>query len=85
MVLPIAAVLLVYAVSLPTEVDPLIPALQNDLLVTLHIGFAVLTYSAAAVSFGAAVLYLLYSSLSKTDHAHSLARANGRYWLQGRD
>ena len=65
MILPIAAVLLVYAVSLPTEIEPLIPALQNHLLLTLHIGFAILAYGAAAVSFGAAVFYLIYPGLSR--------------------
>ena len=85
MALSIAAVLLVYAVSLPTEVEPLILALQNHLLIILHIGFAVLAHDAAAASFGAAALHLLYPSLSKTDQAHALARAKGRYWLQGRD
>lgn len=59
-VLPITAVLLIYAMSLDTGVRPLIPALQNNLLLTLHVGFAILAYGAACVSFGAAVLYLLH-------------------------
>ena len=58
-VLPVAAVMLVYALSLDTGIRPLIPALQNGLLLTLHVGFAVIAYGAACVSFGAAVLYLL--------------------------
>ena len=62
-VLPIAAVLLVYAMSLDAGVEPLIPALQNNLLLTLHVGFAMLAYGAAAVSCGAAVLYLIHPKL----------------------
>lgn len=62
-VLPIAGVLLLYAMSLDTSVKPLIPALQNNLLLTLHVGFAILAYGAAAVSCGAAVLYLIYPKL----------------------
>ena len=41
-----------------------IPALQNHLLLNLHIGSAILAYGAAAVSFGAAVFYLAYPWLS---------------------
>ncbi|MDO5700171.1 MAG: c-type cytochrome biogenesis protein CcsB [Bowdeniella nasicola] len=59
-VLPVTAGLLVYALALDTGVRPLIPALQNNLLLTLHVGFAILAYGAACVSFGAAVMYLLH-------------------------
>lgn len=62
-VLPIAAVLLLYAMSLDAGVQPLIPALQNNLLLTLHVGFAIFAYGAAAVSCGAAVIYLLHPRL----------------------
>ncbi len=62
-VLPVAAGLIAYALSLDTSVKPLIPALQNNLLLTLHVGFAMIAYGAAVVSFGAAVLYLLYPYL----------------------
>ncbi|MDO4716644.1 MAG: c-type cytochrome biogenesis protein CcsB [Propionibacteriaceae bacterium] len=58
-VLPVAGALLVYGMSLDTGVKPLIPALQNNLLLTLHVGFAILAYGAACVSFGAAVLFLV--------------------------
>ncbi|MFT0762958.1 c-type cytochrome biogenesis protein CcsB [Scrofimicrobium sp. R131] len=63
MVLPVAAALLLYSMTLDTTVQPLIPALQNNLLLTLHVGFAIAAYGAAAVSFGAAVLYLIYPNL----------------------
>ncbi|MDO5672761.1 MAG: c-type cytochrome biogenesis protein CcsB [Actinomycetaceae bacterium] len=63
-VLPVAAVLLVYSMSLDMGVKPLVPALQNKLLLTLHVGFAIVAYGAACVSFGAAVLYLLRPYLS---------------------
>ncbi|MDR1799019.1 MAG: cytochrome c biogenesis protein CcsA [Bifidobacteriaceae bacterium] len=58
-VLPVAACLTLYAMRLDAGVDPLVPALQNNLLLTLHVGFAILAYGAACVSFGAAVLYLV--------------------------
>ena len=64
-VLPVAAAMLVYAMSLDTGVRPLIPALQNNLLLTLHVGFAIIAYGAACVSFGAAVLYLLHPHITR--------------------
>lgn len=64
-VLPVVAAMLVYALSLDTGIKPLIPALQNNLLLTLHVGFAIVAYGAACVSFGAAVLYLLHPVLPK--------------------
>ena len=62
-VLPVAACLLLYAFQMGAEVEPLVPALQNNLLLTVHVGFAILAYGAACVSFGAAVLYLLYPKI----------------------
>ncbi len=59
-VLPVAAALTLYAMSQDTSVRPLIPALQNNLLLTLHVGFAIFAYGAACVSFGAAIVYLAY-------------------------
>ena len=59
-VLPVAAVLLVYALSLDMSVKPLIPALQNNLMLTLHVSFAAFAYGAASVSCGAAILYLIH-------------------------
>ena len=62
-VLPVAGCLLLYAIQIGAEVQPLVPALQNNLLLTLHVGFAILSYGAACVSFAAAILYLLYPKL----------------------
>lgn len=58
-VLPIALALLLYAMTLDGGARPLIPALQYEWLLTLHVLAAVLGYGAAAVSCGAAVLFLL--------------------------
>lgn len=62
-VLPVVIIMLAYSTQLDTEIKPLVPALQNNLLLTFHVGFAVLAYGAACVSFGAAVLYLLHPYL----------------------
>jgi len=57
-VLPVALALMIYALTLPSAIDPLVPALQNDTLLTLHVSVAILAYSCFAVSFGAASLYI---------------------------
>jgi cytochrome c-type biogenesis protein CcsB len=59
-VLPLAAAFLVYALTLDTGPGPLMPALQNGWLLTLHVIFAILAYGAAAVAFAAAALYLIH-------------------------
>ena len=58
-VLPLALAMLLYASTVSSEANPLMPALQNHFLLTLHVITAVLAYGAAGVACGAAVLYLL--------------------------
>ncbi len=58
-VLPIALALLLYATTVPSEVEPLVPALQNNLLLTVHVATAMIAYGAFAVGFAAAFLYFL--------------------------
>lgn len=61
-VLPIAVGMALYVWSLPAnlrEINPLIPALQNQPLMTAHVSLAIFAYAAFAVSFAAAVLYLV--------------------------
>src|SRR3990172_8159568 len=59
MVLPVALGLLAYATTVPSDIRPLVPALQNDLLLTVHVIVAIIAYGAFALAFGAAVLYLI--------------------------
>jgi cytochrome c-type biogenesis protein CcsB len=54
----VALVLLLYAASLPSDIAPLVPALQNAPLLTIHVGMAVLSYGIFATSFAAGVAYL---------------------------
>jgi cytochrome c-type biogenesis protein CcsB len=61
-VMPITLGMIAYIWSLPAdlrEVNPLIPALQNRPMMTIHVSMAILAYSSFAVAFGAAVLYLI--------------------------
>ena len=56
--LAVALAILLYASSLPGEIAPLVPALQNAPLLTIHVGMAVLSYGIFATSFAAGVAYL---------------------------
>jgi cytochrome c-type biogenesis protein CcsB len=61
-VITIAVGMCLYIWSLPAhmrEVDALNPALQNQPLMTAHVSMAILAYATFAVSFAAAVLYLI--------------------------
>ncbi|MEX2547045.1 MAG: c-type cytochrome biogenesis protein CcsB [Chloroflexota bacterium] len=55
----VATFLLAYAFTLPQEISPLVPALDNPPLLTIHVSMAVLSYGIFAVSFGAAIGYLV--------------------------
>jgi cytochrome c-type biogenesis protein CcsB len=57
--LGVALALLLYASSLPSDIEPLVPALQNAPLLTIHVGMAVLAYGIFATSFAAGVAYLV--------------------------
>lgn len=60
--LPFTCAAELYALAQATTADPLVPALQNSLLLTTHIIVAIIAYGAFLVSAAAAVLYLLVTS-----------------------
>jgi cytochrome c-type biogenesis protein CcsB len=55
----VALFLLGYASTLPSTIEPLVPALQNPPLITIHVAMAMISYGIFATSFGAAVAYLV--------------------------
>ena len=58
-VMPWALAMMAYAAFVPpAEVQPLVPALQNNLLLSVHVAVAIIAYGTFAVAFGAALLYL---------------------------
>ncbi len=57
--LPVALALLLYAMTIPSAIDPLVPALQNNLLLSIHVAVAIVAYGTFSISFAAAVLYLI--------------------------
>lgn len=56
--LGVALFLVGYAATLPATIEPLVPALDNAPLLTVHVAMAMIAYGVLAVSFGAAVGYL---------------------------
>lgn len=61
-VMPIIAGMAIYVWSLPSslrESTSLIPALQNNLLLTVHVSSAIFAYATFAVSFASAILFLI--------------------------
>src|ERR1041384_3577373 len=58
-VIPVALALLAYATTIPSTIEPLIPALQNSELLTIHVAMAIISYGVFATAFGAAVLQLI--------------------------
>jgi cytochrome c-type biogenesis protein CcsB len=54
----VCAMLVLTAAFFPSEVRPLVPALQNADLLAIHVAAMIIAYGALSVSFAAAVLYL---------------------------
>jgi cytochrome c-type biogenesis protein CcsB len=57
--LGVALFLVGYAATLPATIEPLVPALDNAPLLTIHVAMAMIAYGVLAISFAAAVGYLL--------------------------
>ena len=55
----VLALMAVSAAFFPSDVEPLVPALQNQDLLAIHVATMILAYSALSVSFGAGVMYLV--------------------------
>ncbi len=55
----VALFLVGYAITLPADIEPLVPALDNAPLLTIHVAMAMISYGIFATSFGAAVGYLI--------------------------
>jgi cytochrome c-type biogenesis protein CcsB len=55
----VSLALVLYAASLPSDIKPLVPALQNAPLLTIHVGLAMLSYGIFATSFAAGIGYLV--------------------------
>jgi cytochrome c-type biogenesis protein CcsB len=75
--LPVALVFFAVALAFfPSEISPLIPALQANRILGAHVASMMLSYAVLAVSFGAAALYLLQAQpqLGSRDGGRRFAR-----------
>jgi ABC-type transport system involved in cytochrome c biogenesis permease subunit len=57
--LPVALAMMFYAATIPADIEPLVPALQNNLLLTVHVAVAIVAYGSFAIAFAASLMYLL--------------------------
>jgi cytochrome c-type biogenesis protein CcsB len=66
--MPVALALFVVSLAFfPSELRPLIPALQANRILGAHVATMMLSYAALSVSFGAAVLYLVQAGRGDED------------------
>ena len=63
--LGVALFLAAYAATLPASIEPLVPALNNAPLLTVHVAMAMISYGIFATSFAAAVGYLIQGSADR--------------------
>ena len=57
--LPVAFAMMAYAATIPATIEPLVPALQNNLLLTVHVAVAIVAYGSFSIAFAASLLYLI--------------------------
>ncbi len=57
--LPVALALMLYATTIPSDVEPLVPALQNNLLLSVHVAVAIVAYGSFTIAAASALLYLI--------------------------
>ena len=55
----VALLLIVFAIVQHTKPQPLVPALQQSLLLSVHVASAVFAYGVLTIGFGAAVLFII--------------------------
>jgi cytochrome c-type biogenesis protein CcsB len=61
--LPGAVIMMAIALAFfPSAIEPLVPALQSNRILGIHVTTMVMAYSALSISFGASLLYLLQTS-----------------------
>lgn len=67
--LPIVVTMLFVASLFPADIVPLIPALQNGPLLTIHVSVMMISYAVLTVAFCGAVIYLLQGGEGKRRYA----------------
>ena len=83
--LPVALGMLLYAATIPASIEPLVPALQNNLLLTVHVATAIVAYGSFAIAFAASYLFLLQTGSALTIVSATVAGAiAARRWSHDR-
>ncbi len=73
--LPVALGMLLYAATIPADIEPLVPALQNNLLLTVHVATAIVAYGSFAIAFAASYLFLVQTGSALTILSATVAGA----------
>ena len=73
--LPVALGMLLYAATIPADIEPLVPALQNNLLLTVHVATAIVAYGSFAIAFAASYLFLVQTGSALTVLSATVAGA----------
>ena len=73
--LPVALGMLLYAATIPADIEPLVPALQNNLLLTVHVATAIVAYGSFAIAFAASYLFLVQTGSALTIVSATVAGA----------
>jgi cytochrome c-type biogenesis protein CcsB len=60
-VFPVVLAMMLYAWVIQGPIEPLVPALQNNMLLTVHVAVAIVAYGSFAIAFAASYLFLLQS------------------------
>jgi cytochrome c-type biogenesis protein CcsB len=66
-VFPVVLAMMIYAWFIQGPIEPLVPALQNNMLLTVHVAVAIVAYGSFAIAFASSFLFLL-----QTRHALTL-------------
>ncbi len=72
-IMPLTLLIIGYASLLPRDIRPLMPALQSGWL-TVHVGTAILAYSAFTLAFGLAIAYFVRDRAEQKQWAFLLSR-----------
>jgi cytochrome c-type biogenesis protein CcsB len=62
----VAIALLFFAATLPSQAAPLVPALQQSFLLSVHVASAIIAYGSLTIGFGAAVLYMVKTATNSS-------------------
>ncbi len=63
--LPVTIAMMLYAMTIPSTIEPLVPALQNNLLLSVHVAVAIVAYGSFSIAFAAALLFLIQPSTGR--------------------